>query len=145
MKLLTVIAVASLSLLCACVPKVTMDVETRDAGGNLIERGTMDASSTARKFRVDSNGTIILTVSGQDSAGLQDLSFTGGFSCNKPGQVQQGTLFGRDANLPGSHPSSESFTSTIQVQCSGGTYTGSVHGCGTNAKNSSSCTQDATF
>jgi hypothetical protein len=122
-----------------------MDVETRDAGGNLIERGTMAAGSTARKFRVDSNGTIILTVSGQDSAGLQDLNFTGGFSCNKPGQTQQGTLYGRDSNLPGSHPSSESFSNTMQVLCNGGTYTGSVRGCATNAKNSSSCTTDATF
>jgi len=145
MKIVTAIVTASLSFLCACVPKVTMDVETRDPAGNLIERGTMTVGSTSRKFQVSSNGTIILTVSGQDSGGLQDLSFTGGFSCNRPGQIQQGTLYGRDPNLPGSHPSSESFSSTIAVQCSGGTYTGSVHGCATNAKNGSSCTQDATF
>jgi len=145
MKLLTAVVLAALSLLCACVPKVTMDVETRDSGGNLIDRGTMTVDSTSRKFRVASNGTILLTVHGDDSAGLQDLNFTGGFSCSRPGQTQQGTLYGSDSNLPGNHPTSESFSSTLQVQCGGGTYSGSVHGCAKNTKNSSSCTQDATF
>ena len=138
-----------LALLCAlsgCVPKVTMTVETRDSTGNVIDRGDVTPfDSNSRQFRVNTNGTINLTISGQDSGGLQDLNFTGGFKCSQNGVDQQGSLAGRDANLPGQHPTSESFSSQIAVQCPGGTYTGSVHGCAKNAMGASSCTKDATF
>ncbi len=140
---------ALLVLLVGCIPKVSLTVETRDPQGTVIDRATVTNSDVnGRDFRVNSNGSVVLTAAAQDSSGLQALDIGGGFSCNKIvggiGQTQQGTLSMSDPSLPGQHPASSSFTQQFQVQCIGGMYRATVSACATGAKGRS-CTKDATL
>ena len=133
------------------IPKVRLTVETRDPQGKVIDRADLSNTDTnGRDFRVNGNGSIALTASADDSGGLSALDIEGGFSCNKNtggiGSVQQGTFNASNPALPGQHPTSSSFQNVFQVQCSGGTYSGSAHACATTADGKSrSCTKDATF
>ena len=151
MKTVPIILVIAVTLFfCGCGPKLTMTVETRDAQGSVIERADVtNADTSGRTFRADGKGTINLTALAEDSDGLQALRFEGGFSCNRSagttGQVEQGTYLAIDPNLPGQHPTSETFTKQIGVQCSGGTYSATIHACATDTKNGSTCTKDATL
>ena len=150
MKTVPIILVIVVTLFfCGCGPKLTMTVETRDAQGSVIERADVtNADTSGRTFRADGKGTINLTALAEDSDGLQALRFEGGFSCNTSsgtiGQVQQGTYSVNDPNLS-QHPTSETFANQIGVQCSGGTYSATIHACATDTKNGSTCTKDATL
>jgi hypothetical protein len=133
-----------------CIPAVRMTVETRDPHGSVIERADVTNSDTnGRTFHINSDGSIELTASAQDSSGLQAMRIEGGFSCTKAsgatGTIQQGGYLMNDPNLPGQHPTSETFQNSITVLCPGGTYNATIHACATNAKGGSSCTKDAAF
>src|SRR5215813_14593098 len=128
---------------CGCGPKVRMTVETHNQQGSVIDRADVtNADTSGRTFRADGNGTINLTALAEHSDGLQALRFEGGFSCNRSsgtiGSNQQGTYSAIDPNLPGQHPTSETFTTRISVLCSGGTYSATIHACATDTKNGSS-------
>jgi hypothetical protein len=124
--------------LCGCVAKLRMTVETRDGQGSVIERADVTNTDTnGRTFKASGDGTIGLTALAEDSDGLQALRFEGGFSCNRSsggiGTVQQGTYLINDPNLPGQHPTSESFSNQFAVQCSArnlfGHHSRLRHGC----------------
>jgi len=127
-----------------------MTVETRDGQGGVIERADVTSTDTSgRTFRASGNGTVGLTALAEDRDGLQALHFEGGFSCNTSsggiGTVQQGDYSGYDPNLPGQHPTSETFYHELVVHCAGGTYSANIRACATNAKNGSTCTTNATL
>lgn len=135
-----------LVLACGCVPKVSMIIETRNPQGTVIQRGTVTNSDTTdHPFTIDAGGSIFVSASAEDSNGLASLYVTGGSMCGRAGQSQQGVFTGTDPNLPGPHPTSSSFTMTFPLQCSGGTFTGSMQACASNTKQSQSCTPNATF
>src|SRR5262249_15630932 len=138
-------------LACGCIPKVSLVIETRTPQGSVIERATITNSDTnGRAFTVNTTGSIVVTASADDSNGLQRLEMGGGKTCTQESSGGTGTatyadFAALDPNLPGQHPTSSSFTRTFQVGCSGGAVTGSVSVCGTNTKQSKSCTPGATF
>ena len=135
------------AFLTACsIPKVRLVVETRDPQNSVIERGEIsNAATSGREFRINSGGSIVFNASADDTDGLATLDVLGGFSCNRSGTVQQGVFNSPGPNLS-AHPTSANMQATYQVQCVGGTYTGSAQACATSAKNASrSCTPNATF
>jgi len=143
----TVAALVWMTVLAGgCVPKVSMIIETRTPQGAVIQRGTVTNSDTAdHPFTIDAGGSIFVTAAADDSNGLASLYVTGGNSCGRAGQSQQGLFTGTNPNLSGQHPTSSSFTATFPLQCGGGTFTGSMMACASNAKQSRSCTPNATF
>lgn len=129
--------------LCGCIPKVGLTVETRDPQGSVIDRATVtNSDANGRDFRVNGNGSVMVTASAEDRNGLTGLDISGGFSCNRTGQVQQGSLSMSDPNLPGQNPTTSSFSQTFQVQCGGGTYKATLTACASDSKGRS-CTKEA--
>jgi hypothetical protein len=149
MNPLAMVIYGSLVFLCGCVPRVSMQVETRDVGGGVLERGTVTSSdTTSRKFRVDSRGSIVLVISADDSAGLEEITYVGYWDCTNFSGGSSSTsnvaIQGRDPNLPGNHPSSETYSKIVQLACDA-VGNGYITGCAKNVKNGSDCTKAATF
>jgi hypothetical protein len=145
-RIYTLLLTSAAIFMCGCAPKLRMTVETRDPQGNVIDRADVTNTDTSgRSFQANGNGTVVLTGLAEDNDGLQALRFEGGYSCNRTGTLQQGTYSAVDPNLPGQHPTSETFQNQFPVLCAGGTYSGTFRACATDAKNGSTCTKDASL
>lgn len=146
MKISPLVLISTTLFLSGCVPKVALTVETRDPQNNVIDRADVtNSDSSGHTFRADVNGTVNLTATAQTSDGLQAMRIEGGYDCSRQGVLQQGTYSANDPNLPGQHPTTETYSSHFAVMCSGGTYSGTFHACATDTKNGSTCTKDATL